>query len=128
MKKLLKGLEIFTIGGVSYGLIEILWRKYTHWTMVLTGGVCFSVLYRLYDKKQDCSMLKKCVMGSAVITSIEFITGFVVNMLLKMKVWDYSKMPLNVFGQVCAVYSFLWGLLSIPIELVCKGLRKKISA
>ncbi len=29
-------------------MVEILWRGYTHWTMTLTGGVCFLVLYGLH--------------------------------------------------------------------------------
>ena len=28
------------VGGISYGLLELLWRGRTHWTMLL-GGVCF---------------------------------------------------------------------------------------
>ena len=30
---------VFAIGAVSYSLIEILWRGYTHWTMMITGGI-----------------------------------------------------------------------------------------
>ena len=30
-----------------------------------------------------------------------------------MNVWDYSGFPLNIMGQVCLLYSVLWGLLSI---------------
>ena len=29
------------VGGISYGLLELLWRGRTHWTMLLLGGVCF---------------------------------------------------------------------------------------
>lgn len=54
MKELIKDAEIFAIGGLSYGAIEIMWRHYTHWTMVITGGVCFYTLYKLSKGKEKC--------------------------------------------------------------------------
>ena len=32
---------IFSIGACGYGLIEILWRGYTHWSMLGAGGLSF---------------------------------------------------------------------------------------
>ena len=45
MKKNLKVMFIFLVGCVSYGMIEILFRGFTHWSMVLTGGACLVSLY-----------------------------------------------------------------------------------
>lgn len=128
IKELVKDAEIFAIGGLSYGAIEIMWRQYTHWTMVITGGVCFFTLYKLSKGRETAPMWKKCLLGSAVITTAEFITGIVVNMIFDMGVWDYSGLPFNLFGQVCLIYSILWALLSIPIDAVCKVLRKHLEA
>lgn len=118
---------LFTIGGVVYGLIEILWRKYTHWSMIITGGVCFIVLYRMFKKLTECSMAIKCVIGSTIITTIEFIAGYIFNICLKLRVWDYSKMPMNFCGQICLLYSVLWGFLTVPIVLVCRIIHKKLN-
>lgn len=128
MKELIKDAEVFAIGGLSYGAIEIMWRQYTHWTMVITGGVCFYTLYKLSKGKEKMPIWKKCLLGSAVITTAEFLTGIIVNMIFDMKVWDYSGLPLNLFGQICLLYSFLWALLAIPIDVVCKALRKHLEA
>ena len=128
MKELIKDAEIFAIGGLSYGAIEIMWRHYTHWTMVITGGVCFYTLYKLSKGKEKMPILKKCLLGSAVITTAEFLTGIIVNMIFDMKVWDYSGLPLNLFGQVCLFYSFLLALLAIPIDAICKALRERLEA
>lgn len=117
---------LFIFGGLGYGLIEILWRKYTHWTMIITGGVCFVVLYRLFSKIIDVALWKKCLLGSGVITIIEFISGCIVNLWYKMNVWDYSAIPGNLFGQVCMLYSFLWGLLTIPIVGICNVINRKL--
>lgn len=126
MKQIIKEAEVFAIGGLSYGAIEIIWRQYTHWTMVITGGVCFYTLYKLNANKEKMPVWKKCLLGSAVITTAEFLTGIIVNMIFDMRVWDYSGLPLNLFGQVCLLYSVLWALLSIPIDVVCKALRKHL--
>ena len=118
-------LILFSIGGAGYGIIEILWRKYTHWSMILTGGTCFLLLYKIFKKIVDHALWKKCIIGSGVITSVEFFVGCIVNIKLKLKVWDYSNIPVNFCGQVCLLYSFLWGLLTIPIVGLCTVIRKK---
>ena len=115
---------VFAIGAVSYSLIEILWRGYTHWTMMITGGICFLVLFRIFSRISYAKLWKKCTIGAFVITGIEFIVGCIVNLWLQLNVWDYSFLPLNLLGQVCPLYSFLWGLLSIPI-VYCSGKIQK---
>ncbi len=116
---------LFAVGGISYGLIEILWRRYTHWSMVMTGGICFIALYRIFKKMAQYSMTIKCVTGSAVITAVEFVAGCIFNIVMKLKVWDYSKLPMNFCGQICLLYSILWGFLSIPIVILCKAIHQK---
>ncbi len=114
------------IGGTAYGLIELIWRRRTHWSMILTGGICFSILYRIFRCVEDCSMLIKCCIGSVVITICELLSGFVFNFRLKMKVWDYSDRKLQFCGQICVLYSFLWGLLTVPIVSLCSLLHKRL--
>lgn len=120
-----RDLKLFAFGGVAYGLIEILWRRKTHWSMVLTGGVCFLSLFKLFSKCDRLSLTKKCCLGSCVITCMEFLCGWVVNIKMKLNVWDYSKLKLNIKGQICPLYSMLWGLLCIPINTICKVIRKR---
>ena len=126
MKKLKENSVLLSFGGLTYGIIEILWRRYTHWSMIITGGVCFLLLFRIFNKAQRLTLLKKCLIGSAVITSIEFVVGVVVNIILKMDVWDYSSMPFNLWGQVCPLYSLLWGILTIPISYLCGKMKKVV--
>ncbi len=120
-----RDLKLFAIGGIAYGLIEILWRRKTHWSMVLTGGTCFVFLYKIFSKCEKLSLPKKCCLGSCVITSMEFLCGWIVNIKMKLNVWDYSKAKLNIKGQICPFYSMLWGLLCIPVNTICKVIRKR---
>ena len=114
---------VFLLGGVSYSLIEILWRGYTHYTMVLLGGVCFLSLYKLFNLMKYYSLLEKCVAGAILITTLEFTVGCFVNLVFHMNVWNYSSMPFNLLGQVCLVYSTLWGFLCIPINFLTKKIH-----
>lgn len=116
--------ELFLFGGIGYGLIEIIWRGRTHWSMLLTGGLCFLTLFKLFEKAERFPLKLKCIAGGAVITSFEFVSGCIFNRLLKLKVWDYSSYRLNIKGQICALYSVLWTLLCIPVSALCKKMRR----
>lgn len=115
---------VFLIGGVTYAMIEIMWRGNTHWTMVLLGGLCFLTLYKLFGYMSNYSLLEKCVVGAIVITTLEFVVGCIVNLVFHMNVWNYSRMPLNLSGQICILYSTLWGFLCIPINFIADKIRK----
>ena len=115
---------LFVLGGAGYGLIEILWRGKTHWSMFLTGGLCFLALFRLFEKAENFSLRVKCLAGGGVITAFEFISGCIFNRLFKLKVWDYSDYRFNFKGQICVLYSFLWTMLCIPVSLLCKKMRR----
>lgn len=105
-------LTVFSIGALGYGLIEILWRGHTHWSMLTAGGLSFLGLSRIERTMRGVSLIKKAILGCALITGIEYIFGIIFNVILKKNVWNYSRMPLNLGGQVCALYSFFWLIIS----------------
>lgn len=121
-----KFIILFLTGGMGYCLLEILWRGYTHWTMFLLGGFCFYTLFIIFSHMENTPIITKAIIGGSVITVAEFITGCIVNLLLKWNVWSYSASPYNILGQVCLPYSILWVLLSIPIALLFKFLHQYI--
>ena len=119
--------KIFSIGAVGYSIIEILWRGYTHWSMALTGGFCFSALCKLYRKmNRKTRLIKKCICGSFVITASEFLSGLIFNKLLRLNVWDYSDRKLNIAGQICPYFSFLWCILCLFVTQICDFVNKKL--
>lgn len=117
---------IFNLSGFCYICIEMAWRGYSNWTMFFTGGICFLILVKFLQIIENRSLLEKCVFSALIITTVEFLVGCIVNILFKMNVWDYSNMHFNVLGQVCLLYSVLWGILSIPIVYLIKGKKVKI--
>ena len=114
----------FSFGALGYGILELLWRGRTHWSMLIAGGLSFLGLGKVSKKTKNSGLLKIALLGSAVITSIELIFGIIFNVILKKNVWDYSKLPFNLGGQVCARYSVLWGLLSIFIVPIAAKIDK----
>lgn len=121
LKKLRCTVLLFCIGGALYNIIEILWRGYTHWTMFLVGGACFNLVGRIHTICKR-GLFARCALCSCVITAVEFISGCLFNLRLKMNVWDYSDMIFNIKGQICLLYSVLWGMLSVialPVYRCC---------
>ena len=116
---------LFLVGAVGYSLLELLWRGYTHWTMGVTGGLCFSTLYRVSRRIKKWRLPSKCALGSAIITGYELVVGWLGNLELGWGGWDYFQLPFHFPGQICLPYSLLWFLLSIPIFGLCKLLQKR---
>lgn len=114
---------VFLTGALGYGILELLWRGYTHPSMLLLGGVCFYNLYLYESKYKPLSLFSKCIAGGVLITSLELITGSIVNIALNMNVWDYSTLPLNFLGQICASFFILWTLLCIPVFFMCRKMH-----
>ena len=117
---------VFALGGIGYGLLEMLWRGRTHWTMMVTGGLCLLILYRADRGWRQEMLVFRCIKGAILITCVEFIVGVVVNMLLRWNVWDYSRSAGNLLGQVCPMYFLLWYFLCYPIGLLNRILRKTL--
>ena len=96
----------FFLGGTIYVLLELLWRGRSHVSMFCAGGLALLLLHGLF-LRFALPLFAQCLLGGLVITAIEFVAGAIVNVRLKLNVWDYSKMPLNLYGQVCLPFSLL---------------------
>lgn len=118
-------ISIYVFGGIAYGSIETLWRGYTHWTMIIAGGLCSCLMYLISTRMRD-ALWKKWIMCASVTTCIEFVIGCIVNLRLGWEVWDYSRQPLNLMGQICPLFSLYWLLLSIPFVSVSRLLKRYV--
>lgn len=50
-----------------------------------------------------------------MVTALEWVTGFILEKIFHNKWWDYSKMPLNLNGYVCLLFSLIWGVACVLI-------------
>lgn len=117
----------FSIGAIYYPLFEVAWRGYTHFSMAILGGLCFSFIYFINEKKKKRHFLLRALYCSLAISASELACGIFLNVILDLRIWDYSKEPFNLFGQICPYYSFVWFLLSIICFPVCNALSSLFS-
>lgn len=122
----IENLIVFLLGGVIYGVCELVWRGFTHWTMLLLGGICFLGLYCSNKRFSALPLYLRCISGGIFITSLELITGSFVNILFGMQVWDYSQLPFNLFGQICLQFTFAWILLCLPALILCRIIHQSL--
>ena len=114
MKKYYKFIFFWLLGGSIYYLFEIIFRGFSHWSMFILGGLCLVFFYYqgwLTFWKE--SLLRQTIRCVIFVTSMEFITGIIVNKYWGMDVWDYSEMPFQLFGQICLPFAIIFGGLSV---------------
>lgn len=123
---LLKYLFLFWFGGSTYVTLEVLWRGYSHWTMLLLAGIVFIILGLLNEIWDwNDSLVKQVVVGTIISTVLEFITGCIVNHWLGWNVWDYTGIPGNILGQVCLPFTILWAIISLVAIVIDDIIRWK---
>lgn len=51
--------------------------------------------------------------GVIAATLLEYVTGYLMKLLFKVRYWDYSCQPFNLHGYICLRSSIAWGFLTI---------------
>lgn len=125
-KRLYKNIMIFLIFSISYYLLEILWRGYSHWTMMILGGICGLLIGLINEITPTMKIWQQMLLGSIIVTILEFVGGCILNIWLNLGIWNYSSMPFNILGQVCLVYTILWFLLSYVVIWLDDEIREKL--
>lgn len=68
-----------------------------------------------------------------IVTIIEFITSWMLEKFFGMKLWDYTKVPLNIEGRVAVPVSLFWGvgcliLMKVINPVIQDGIQEFIDA
>ena len=90
----------------------------------LNGPLCpiygFGMIILLYLLGPISDNLFLLFGASIILTStLEYITGFILEKLFDEKWWDYSDMPFNIKGYISLSFSILWGLGAVfVIEII----------
>lgn len=121
-----KYITIFLTGGIIYMIMEMIWRGHTHISMGILGGICVVLIGIINEIYHDIPLLYQAPLGSIIITILEYISGYILNMTLGLNIWDYSDLPFNVDGQVCLYYSLLWMVLSMVASVIDDVIRQRI--
>ena len=73
------------------------------------GAVIMIVCLHKFPRKFNTLFIGGFIVGSIV----EYAVSFIGELLLGVKWWDYSNMPLNINGRICVYFSIFWGFLGI---------------
>lgn len=75
------------------------------------------------------------LLGMLSATILEYVTGALMEYVLKVRYWDYSDEAYNFRGYICLKASIAWGIFSVllisvihkPLERIVLGLDKNIT-
>ena len=112
-------------GGSTYVTLEVFWRARSHWTMFVLAAVVFIMIGLLNEIWAKWNLLVQTLVGTGIATVLEFITGLVVNVILRWDVWDYSNLPGNIMGQICPQFMILWALIVVVAIILDDIIRWK---
>ena len=73
------------------------------------GAVIMIIFLHKYQKKYNALFIGGFIVGSIT----EYIVNLFGEMVLGVKWWDYSGMPLNLNGRICVYFSIFWGFLGM---------------
>lgn len=73
------------------------------------GAVVMIIFLQYFNQNNNRLFIGGFFIGSIV----EYIVSWYGEIILHVKWWDYSNMPLNINGRICVFFSIFWGLLAI---------------
>lgn len=73
------------------------------------GAVVMILCLHKFPKKYNVLFIGGFIVGSIV----EYAISLFGEVVLGVKWWDYSNMPLNLNGRICVYFSVFWGFLGI---------------
>ena len=59
--------------------------------------------------------------GVVAATLLEYVTGYIMERLFKVRYWDYSSQKFNLHGYICLTSSIAWGFLTIFMTEIIHG-------
>lgn len=119
MRNLLRSVVLWVFGGALYFLCEVMWKlahgrpEAISWTMlVLAAIICIPL--DLVNERLPWAMplWQQALLGGLGITLAELAAGLVLNVWLCLDIWDYSRLPLNLWGQISLGWYAVWVLVA----------------
>lgn len=89
------------------------------------GAGVIVVTLALYPLRETIILL---YVGSVVLTSsLEFVTGFILEKIFHQHWWDYSDDKFNVKGYICLKFSLLWGVAClVTVRIIHPAIEKLV--
>ena len=91
--------------------IEIL-KKLIMFPIYGIGGMIISLLYLIPFLRDIKFLALLLLFGVLIGNMIELGSGMLLNKVLKLNIWDYSKERFNLFGQIDLLHTMVWAVLT----------------
>lgn len=115
---------IFALSCVAGFLVETLWcyikngyiesrQSLVYGPISIVYGMGAIVLTLALYRFRNCSWQKIFWISFAAGTVTEYIASLGEEIVFGVRAWDYSRLPLNINGRVCLLYSLFWGVLGL---------------
>ncbi len=85
-------------------------------------GACVMIIFLKHFEKSKKSLF---IGGIVVGTITEYAVSLFGELMLQVKWWDYSNLPLNINGRVCLLFSVIWGILALILMRVINPIIDK---
>ena len=73
------------------------------------GAVVLICGLQKFKKKNFTLIIGGIILGAFT----EYMVSFIGEAVFGVKWWDYSSLPFNLHGRICAAYSLVWGLVAL---------------
>ena len=115
---------VFVLGSFAGVVVETLWCLLRHGYFESRNGLLWGpfsplyglgaatlslMLYRFRNRGKWLSFAGGFIIG----TVVEYVCSWWQEWAFGSRSWDYSRMPFNINGRVCLLYSIFWGVLGV---------------
>lgn len=95
-------------------------------------GLCITLMFFIFERIKIGSNIRKVLMffilSFIIITTIEWITGILLEKLFNLVYWNYTNYPLNIGKYISIPTSFFWSMTVILLYYFIKPLTDKLYA
>ncbi len=114
MEMLRTGMLIHLLGGPPSNGCLGLFGFTSLWMFFIGGLTVFSIglLNEFNFIRLNLNVFWQTLLGTLIITLIEFTAGLIFNVCLGFNLWNYEAFPLNLMGQICLPVSIFWFFLT----------------
>ena len=85
------------------------------------GAVIITIFSKYFDKNRVTLFIGGFIIGAVT----EYLSSFLLEIVMNTKWWDYTGYILNINGRICLLYSAFWGVLT-PFLITINKLIDKI--
>ena len=94
------------------------------------GAVIITIFSKYFNKNKFTLFIGGFIIGAVT----EYLSSFLLEIVMNTKWWDYSGYILNVNGRICLLYSAFWGILTSLlitvnkiIDILINKIKEKVS-